>query len=296
VHRPQQGAVGERFLDQQHVGLEDTLVGDHLVGVSRDVDHRKGRELPADLVGQFPARHFEDELRRRNEDLETFASQAAHDLKSPLAGIMLITEVLGHPKLPQDDAVRRQIQEDIRTLAERGTQLVTDLLAVARQDWASGILATTVVDAEALVWAILDEEKLPDAEVRVSGEWRKVRLPEGELRSVFANLVGNASHYGRDESGHLDLAVTAVPAGDDDLTVTIEDRGRGISPALRDRIFDPFVTADDSLERNPASTGLGLALVKRTVERRGGTVRLLDGRPVGSAFAISLPLADPPPR
>jgi signal transduction histidine kinase len=250
-------------------------------------------ELLARVRAAYRHKAFEDELRRRNEDLETFASQAAHDLKSPLAGIMLITEVLAHPKLTHDDAIRGQIQEDIRTLAERGTRLVTDLLAVARQDWASDLLVTTVVDAEALVWSVLGEEKLADAEIHVCGEWRKVRLPEGELRSVIANLVGNASHYGRDELGHLELTITALP-GDEELIVTVEDRGRGIQPSLRDRIFDPFVTAGDSLERNPASTGLGLALVKRTIERRGGTVRLLDGSEVGTAFAISLPLAEAP--
>jgi len=248
-------------------------------------------ELLARVRAAYRHKAFEDELRRRNEDLETFASQAAHDLKSPLAGIMLITEVLAHKNLTQDEAVRRQIQEDIRTLAERGTQLVTDLLAVARQDWASDLLLTSRVDAEGLVWSILDEEKLADADVDVRGEWRKVRLPEGELRSVLSNLIGNASHYGRDEHGHLDLTVTAAP-GDDQLVVTIEDRGRGIPSSVGARVFDPFVTAADSLERNPSSTGLGLALVKRTVERRGGTVELLAGRAVGTAFVIRLPLAD----
>jgi two-component system, sensor histidine kinase and response regulator len=247
-------------------------------------------ELLARVRAACRHKAFEDELRRRNEELETFASQAAHDLKAPLAGIMLITEVLAHPKLAQDDDVRRKIQDDIRTLAERGTRLVTDLLAVARQDWASDLLVTAVVDAEALVWSILGVEKPGDVEVQVSGEWGKVRLPEGELRSVFANLIGNASHYGRDDRGHLDLTITAEPVGDQ-LTVTVEDRGRGIHPSVRGRIFDPFVTASDSLERNPDSTGLGLALVKRTVERWGGTVRVLDGRPAGTAIAVTLPLA-----
>lgn len=249
----------------------------------------------AELVARVRAAHrhkaFEDELRRRNEDLETFASQAAHDLKAPLAGIMLITEVLAHPNLGQNEAIRQQIQDDIRTLAERGSQLVTDLLAVARQDWASDLLLSQLVDAEALVWSILAEEKLVDAVVQVLGEWRKVRLPEGELRSVFTNLIGNASHYGRGDGGILDLTITAAP-GDGELTVTIEDRGPGIPPSLADRIFDPFVMASDSLNRNPASTGLGLALVRRTVERRGGTVRLADGRSAGAAFVITLPVAD----
>ena len=108
---------------------------------------------------------------------------------------------------------------------------------------------------------------------------------------MLSNLIGNASHYGRDEQGHLDLTVTATP-GDDQLVVTIEDRGPGIPASVGTRVFDPFVTAADSLERNPASTGLGLALVKRTVERRGGTVQLQDGRSAGTAFVVSLPLAD----
>jgi signal transduction histidine kinase len=250
-------------------------------------------ELVARVRGAYRLKAFEDALRRRNEDLEAFATQAAHDLKAPLAGIMLITELLAHPNLAQDAAVRQQIQDDIRTLAERGSHLVTDLLATARQDWASDLLLAQVVDVEALLWTILAEEKPVDATIQVLGEWRKVRVPEGELRSVFTNLLANASHYGRNERGFLDLAFRGA-AGHDALTVTIEDRGRGIEPSLGTRVFEPFVTARDSLTRNPTSTGLGLALVKRTIERRGGTVRLAEGRSAGTAFVITLPLADAP--
>jgi signal transduction histidine kinase len=250
-------------------------------------------ELLARVRAAYRHKAFEDELRRRNDELETFASQAAHDLKSPLAGIMLITEVLAHPRLGDNEDLRRQIQDDIRTLAERGTQLVTDLLAVARQDWTSDLLLSSRVDAEGLVWSILEEAKLLDADVQVAGDWAKVRIPEGELRSVLTNLIGNASHYGRDDDGHLDLTVTASRLSGH-LAVTVMDRGRGIPAPVADRVFDPFVTAADSLDRNPASTGLGLALVKRTVERRGGSVELVEGLSRGTAFRITVPLADAP--
>ena len=250
-------------------------------------------ELLARVRAAYRHKVLEDELRRRNEELETFASQAAHDLKSPLAGIMLITEVLAHPRLGDNEAMRRQVQDDIRTLAERGTQLVTDLLAVARQDWTSDLLLTSRVDAEALVWSIIDDEKLLDADVEVVGHWAKVRMPEGELRSILTNLIGNASHYGRDEHGHLHLVVTAAPQVEH-LAITVTDRGRGIPPLVADRIFDPFVTATDSLDRNPSSTGLGLAIVRRTIERRGGTVELVEGLAAGTAFRVTVPLADDP--
>jgi two-component system sensor histidine kinase/response regulator len=251
-------------------------------------------ELLARVRAAFRHKALEDGLRRRNEELETFASQAAHDLKSPLAGIMLITEVLAHPKMSQNEAIRQQVQDDIRTLAERGTQLVTDLLAVARQDWTGDLILASKVDVETLVWSILDDAKLADADVSVTGEWAKVRMPEGELRSALSNLIGNAAHYGRDADGHLDLTVTAAAAGDH-LAITVEDRGRGIDAAVAPRIFDPFVTAADSMDRNPSSTGLGLAIVRRTVERRGGTVELVEGQPVGTAFRVTVPLADAVP-
>ncbi len=248
-------------------------------------------ELLARVRAAFRHKAFEDGLRRRNEELETFASQAAHDLKSPLAGIMLITEVLAHPKLSKNEAMRQQVQDDIRTLAERGTQLVTDLLAVARQDWTSDLILSSQVDAETMMRSILEEEKLTDADVSVTGEWAKVRMPESELRSALANLIANASHYGRDGAGHLELTITSALTGDR-LAITLEDRGRGIDATVAPRIFSPFVTATDSLERNPSSTGLGLAIVKRTIERRGGTVELLGERPVGTAFRVTVPLAD----
>ncbi|HVW34166.1 MAG TPA: hybrid sensor histidine kinase/response regulator, partial [Acidimicrobiia bacterium] len=271
--------------------------GDDAAACLRDGAHdfvRKPFEEP-ELLARVRAayRHkaFEEGLRRRNDELETFASQAAHDLKAPLASIMLITEVLNHPRMQPDDATRRRIQDDIRTLAERGTQLVTDLLAVAREDWTSDLLLATKVDAEVLVWSILDEEKLDEAAVTMAGVWAKVRMPEGELRSVLTNLIQNASHYGRNREGRLDLTITAQPGGGR-LAITIADQGPGIDAALAARIFDPFVTATDSLDRNPSSTGLGLAIVKRTLERRGGTAEVSHDHPAGAAFRITVPLAE----
>lgn len=249
-------------------------------------------ELVARVRAAYRHKAFEDELRRRNRELELFASQAAHDLKSPLAGIMIISDVLTRG-LPKDEETKRGLQDEIGGLAERGARLVTELLELARQDWAGGIaVAAGLLDPEQVVVSVLEAARLDDADVEFDGQWGDVAMPEAELRSVLANLVDNASHYGRDEKGHLDLSITAgIRPGQ--LVITVEDRGDGVPETVADHIFEPFVTAPGSQERNPSSTGLGLALVKRTVERHGGTIELEGHRPVGTAVCVTLPLAEP---
>jgi signal transduction histidine kinase len=142
---------------------------------------------------------------------------------------------------------------------------------------------------EQLVWSVLGEAHLADAHVEVKGGWVPVPMPEAAVRSVLANLISNASHYGREKSGRLELTITGYPS-DEVLVVVVEDQGSGIDDLVADRIFEPFVTAPDSSKLNPSSTGLGLAVVGRTLERHGGKLELVRGRQVGTAFRISAPV------
>lgn len=268
--------------------------GDTATACLRDGAHdfvRKPFEA-AELLARVKAAHrfriYEDELRRRNRDLEHFAAVAAHDLKAPLAGIRMIAEVLAGDRI--DDASRRRLQEDIGLLANHGSRMVADLLDLARQDWVGGVVPAPPVDAERAVWDAVAQARLVDADVDVDGDWARVTVAEADLASVLANLIANASHYGRDGGGRLSLSITAAPRADR-LAITVTDRGAGVSPDLADQIFHPFYAAPDSHERNPDSTGLGLALVKRTVERHGGRITL-DPSAVGCAFTVTLPLAD----
>jgi signal transduction histidine kinase len=74
--------------------------------------------------------------------------------------------------------------------------------------------------------------------------------------------------------------------------MVVADSGAGVHASVIDRIFEPFATAPDSAEQNPLSSGLGLAVAARIVERYGGRLELLRDRPTGTAFQVTLPLPD----
>lgn len=105
-----------------------------------------------------------------------------------------------------------------------------------------------------------------------------------ELEQILFNLVRNAIEAAGDTpSGHVRVSARSEDA---EAVIEVADNGPGIPPALRDRVFEPFVSG------KPEGTGLGLALCRRLAERRGGTVTLQDNR-AGTVFQLRLPHADP---
>jgi signal transduction histidine kinase len=242
-------------------------------------------ELLARVRAAYRHKAFEDELRQRNQELEAFSSAAAHDLKEPLAGIARLVDLL--QGLHLDAGARMSIQDDIGLLAEEGSRLVTDLLVLAKEDWAMAALAHQV-DVEAVVESVLEEARLTDAKVSVEGSWAKFLVPEIVLHSCVANLVSNADHYGRGADGCLDLSI-ASEVGREKLEITMADQGQGIHPSVVEHLFEPFVAGPDSTERNPLASGLGLAVTARALERYGGQLELLPSA-TGTTFRITLPL------
>lgn len=265
--------------------------GDHAAAVLRDGAHDFVRkpfedvELVARVRAAYRHKTLEEALRERNRELEAFASRAAHDLKSPLNNISVVAELLtSEVRLNEEQRTRSLL--DIREMAAQGRRLVTDLLSLAREDWA---ITQAVSDPESVLRSVIAETDLTDAEIVVEGQWPKVSVPEAAVRSVFANLLLNAGHYGRDKEGHLSCTVTGA-VGDGTLEVVFADRGEGIPAVVADRAFEPFVTAPGTAQKNPESTGLGLAIVAATLERHGGRVALLDDGLPGARFRLTLPL------
>jgi len=118
-----------------------------------------------------------------------------------------------------------------------------------------------------------------DVKVAVRADGRRAIQGHYEpLRRAFANLLRNAAEAmgGR---GAIDVDVTGGPDG---VAVAIADHGPGVAPELRDRVFEPYVTT------KAEGTGLGLALVRQTVEAHGGAVTLSETPGGGATFTVTL--------
>ncbi len=238
---------------------------------------------------------------RQHEDRDAFTLAMTHDLQSPLRAIRgfadLLAESLDHvlkrPEALDDPAKRVEQLDSMRSqlthIQQAGTQmfgLIDGLHALARVGKARTRGTWQVDDLVRLVASTLSADlaaiggrlDCPDGLPKVEG-------PQVELIRLFQNLMENAIRY-RAADRPLVIRVSVRDPGDPDrIEVVFADNGVGIRPAMRDRVFEPFVR--DIPENGPVGTGLGLAICKRVVEADGGQIWVRDADP-GTAVHVTL--------
>ena len=230
----------------------------------------------------------EQALRTSNEELQRYAYVASHDLQEPLRSIVSFSRLLEkryRGKLDQD------ADEYINFIVEGGNrmqQLILDMLEFSRVVSRAGPRAPTDPRLAASAALRLLEGPIAEAGATVEvGELPVVTADPTQLEQVFANLVGNAVKYRR-ESVPPAIAISAHRVNGT-VEFAVRDNGIGIEAEYFDRIFDMFSRLH-TRERY-GGTGIGLAVVKRIVERHGGRIRVESVPGEGSTFFFTLPAA-----
>jgi PAS domain S-box-containing protein len=225
------------------------------------------------------------ELRNTVQELETFSYTVAHDLRAPLRAMHRSAEVLLEDQASRLPSESGCFLRRICTNAERMDRLIQDLLAYSRVTRSE--IKTVPVEPRLLLADLLVQLG-PDirerkAEVRIENDLSKVLADPILLLQVFTNLLSNALKF--------------VPPGADPQIrihgerlngaerIWIEDNGIGIDTRYRERLFRLF----ERLDSDYPGTGIGLAIVKRALERMGGRVGFEPSRERGSRFWIELP-------
>ena len=232
-------------------------------------------------------------LEEKQEELRDFVYTVTHDLKTPLSSILLTADaLLEEEALALSDEGRGYLTRVIRA-AERGEEMIRDLLQLFRITSAGEEAGW--VDLRRLTLAAIDElhAQIDAKRVRVSvGDLPRVWGQGRKLAHVITNLLENAVKYVPSGTGSIE--VSGRVAGERAI-VQVRDNGIGIDPAYQHRIFDLFgrVPAPEQMVdgRAAGGTGVGLAIVKRVVERHGGQVRLESSTGAGSCFTVELPAA-----
>lgn len=219
-----------------------------------------------------------------------FAASAAHELRTPIAGLRLYSEMLaeglGDPGRARDYA-RRVAGE-----AERLGRVVTNVLSfthLERQTLAvsprSGDLAAAVRDALERHAPAL-EQAGAQLEVDLPTELPAVRFDRDALGHILQNLLDNAEKYTRGvEDRRIFVALRATARA---VALSVADNGRGISTALRRRLFRPFARGGTGPEA-PEGLGLGLVLVRALALAQGGDIRYSDAPSGGAVFTVTFP-------
>jgi signal transduction histidine kinase len=239
-------------------------------------------------VAMQALRRSAQELRGAREEMEQFVDVAAHDMQEPLRNILNFADLLRLRHGPQLGKEGGEYLGYVIHSAGRMELVIENLLAVARAG--RGELRVAPVDsgtalAAALgsLRALIDEAKAVvthDALPRVHADPRF-------LESVFQNLVGNAIKFRGDADPRVH--VSAERAGGE-WHFSVRDNGIGIDPAYFGVIFDMFERLDR--KEGDSSTGVGLAICRKIVERHGGRIWVESARSAGATFHFTLPAAE----
>jgi PAS domain S-box-containing protein len=227
-----------------------------------------------------------EELRRMNKDMETFAYSASHDLEEPLRNITMSTQLLkrDHGAQFQESAVK--LLDGIMDGAMRMEMLVRDLMAYSRAT-RTLVSVPTLLDARAVlteVLLILKARIEETAAVVIVGQLPSVMMHRSHLSLLFQNLIGNALKYRGKGAPRVEVSAIQRKGS---WVFSVMDNGIGIQPKYRTLVFGLFKRLH-SRDKYPGS-GVGLAICQRIVEQYGGSIWVDDVPGGGSIFSFSIP-------
>lgn len=249
-------------------------------------------QLAADRVA-IAAEHagLYESARRATRTRDKVLGIVAHDLRSPLSGIMLSASALRRSSGSKSAGPGHEQPVDlILGSARRMNRLIEDLLDVTRIESGRLGLSRTSVDIVPLLTEAIDlatplaSAKSIHLEARLPPDLPAVDADRHRILQVFANLLGNAIKFAPDASTVL---VAAEPEGAT-VRFSVMDSGPGIAEQDLPRVFDRFWSGSSQNDRS--SAGLGLSIARGIVERHGGHIDVLSTLGTGSTFRFTLPI------
>lgn len=249
--------------------------------IARDISELKKAELK-----------IREAVRRRDQ----FLAMLSHELRNPFAAILNANSLL------KEEGVDKTTTDEAREVVEHQLQhvsrLLDDLLDVARITNDKLVLHTEVIDINKIVLDVVD---CIQHQLEVNNQELELNHPNvplfvegdiGRLQQAQVNLLINASKYSPPGS----TIRYNIWRDGGEVVITVGDSGDGIPPEIADQIFEPFVQAEQTIDRSQGGMGLGLSLVRMIIEAHEGKVNAESlGKGLGSEFTIRLPLTSAPP-
>jgi PAS domain S-box-containing protein len=281
-------AKGGRLIDVSLTMSPIKTAAGEIVGASKIArDLTPLRLYATDLERKVQERTAD--LQAANARLEAFAFSVAHDLRAPLRGMHGLAGALLEDYGPRLDDTGRDYAQRIVDEATSMDALINDLLAYGRLSHVE--LAISAVDLRDVLdkaaYAVRDDIEQAHAQMDIEPSLPVVQGNRSVLIQVFANLLSNAVKFSGDQPR---VRVWAETRADHVAHVWVEDQGIGIAPEHQERVFGVFERLHGA-DTYPG-TGIGLAIVKKGIERLGGRVGVESQLGHGSRFWIELPRAE----
>jgi signal transduction histidine kinase len=270
--------------------------------IARRLQEREQALRDANEALQKSQTAIHDLQQRRSRFMQT----AAHQLKSPLAAIQTLTELIRGNIVPPE-AIRGTCDKIVQRCRE-GTVQVAELLALARvQEADPQRHARSEADVRAVVSSLCERFRVVAQEKQVelschmpeAGELR-ISIDPQDLSDCAGNLIDNAIRY-TPGPGRVTVTVSNETAGGgpEEVSITVTDTGIGISPEIltpkdgnpaHAPVFDAFRRGNNALTAGIPGTGLGLSIVREIVEQAGGRIDVSSRPNEGSTFRLTFPI------
>ena len=247
--------------------------------LEREIKKRELTERNLQLVAS--------ELKRSNEELESFARAAAHDLMSPLRAIKGLVSFIREDAEDQLPEVCRGHIEKLEARTMRMQHLLESSLAYARVGMHEGRPEPS--DWREIIQDAVQNLNVPSqVNIDVSSKGCSLDCRRVALRQVFHNLVNNAIKH---HDGPKAAIAIDAHAGPEFVEFTVTDDGPGISPKYHETVLRPYATLrrKDEIE----GAGMGLAIVKKAVEQRGGRLTIESDGKRGTCVRFTWPVNEP---
>ena len=222
-------------------------------------------------------------LEKKNSELDQFAYIVSHDLKAPLRAIANLSQWIEEDLQDHLTTDTRHQMDLLRGRVQRMEALINGLLDYSRAGRLQSELE--LVDVEELLNLVIDSLAPPPTfTIKIMPEMPTFITERLPLTQIFANLISNGIKHNHRTDGQI---VISVVEKTDFYEFTIADNGPGIAPEFKEKIFVMFQTleARDKVE----NTGVGLAIVKKIIEDKGGTIFLESERSQGATFRFTWP-------
>ena len=243
------------------------------------------RILANQVVAQMELRKKMRALEQSNDDLSQQARIVSHDLRSPINNLESIVNLLA-------ESYRDQLDKKGQKLVAMASQQLSNLKSMV-----TGILRYSLYDQESeeKTWvdfntllACLANEFATDntVTIQLQNDYPTLLINEAFAQQIFRNLITNAIKY--NDNDMAIIKITALSQSTTQWKFTVTDNGRGIPEKFMPKLFDLFQTQRTQDRYGQVGTGLGLAMVKKLVERNGGSIRAESTEGKGTEFIFTL--------
>ncbi len=294
VSRPLREFIGQLQRGERASQFPEQIGTGEAAGELRLLADTFNRVAAAERRSRAELEQAKESAEAANKAKSEFMANISHELRTPMNGIIGLTEVL---LLTTLDEEQRDYAATVRSSADSLMFLLNEILDFARLDSGKMVLSPAPFDLRATLKEVI---ALLSTQASAKGLRLSMFLDEstpelligdeGRIRQIATNLIGNAIKF--TERGRVEVRVESRGRSDSGaaLRLSVIDTGIGIPAGKLDAIFEKFTQADGSMTRRFGGTGLGLTIAKQLVEMMNGTIAVESREGQGSTFRVALTL------